>query len=356
MHGGRQIRARRRLTQGPRIRHRDRRGGHALRRRAGNGRSRSGRDRVRELSHLRRATRLPGRSTRDGVGLWRTTRQHVSRRFRDDGGLLRAVEARNQADLLLHAADFVPGQPQAVGGAQAPFAVVFLQLLGRKHVLAHRHHVLVFLRPIEIRVDRHGAVHHDRLVAFRFVEHHAAREAARRTAPRRVEHGVGPHGDHPGRRLGPGLEQLLPRRRTCRGAIDHKRSEKQQRRDAGFQPVQPPPRAPASPTSPKRPRGTSRRRDAGSAAPRRAALHGPERSELRCPSRALQAGGCVARKGSPRVGRCVDHGWSGPSAGPTSGSGAGVGTASGGFAAFGPGTTSITPSAGRPMPCGSTSG
>lgn len=123
-------------------------------------------------------------------------RQRPTRVVRHDhlsGGRLKADD---QVNLLLGAADLVPGQKKAVGVTQVRFTVVQRQLFGGKDVFSFRHAMGRIASIVLESVDGHRAVNFDRVLVLFRVEHDATAETALAGLSDLMAHRVGPHANH----------------------------------------------------------------------------------------------------------------------------------------------------------------
>lgn len=133
-------------------------------------------------------------------GFGRFAGQDVDRLFAHHDLPAAGREDRQQADRLADAAHLVPGNPNAVGGAQLGGREVLGELLRRKNELAAgRLGWLAILRIIvaiddQLALDGHGLV-------LRVVEVQPPAESASWPLARLGVHGLGPDGDHPHRKF-----------------------------------------------------------------------------------------------------------------------------------------------------------
>lgn len=123
-------------------------------------------------------------------------RQDLGVDLRSDDVALFRLEACHEADLALQAADFVPGDPDAVGMPDLRLAVVFGQLFFGEDVLA----IGGAARAVAVGVVE--GEHHqlafdlDRFVGTSLVKHDAAAKAAHGGLARSVQDRVGPNRHH----------------------------------------------------------------------------------------------------------------------------------------------------------------
>ncbi|MBX9789877.1 MAG: hypothetical protein K2Y37_13250 [Pirellulales bacterium] len=122
------------------------------------------------------------------------SRQKLFGRLRCDHPPLQRLEAADQRDRALRAADFVPGNPEAVRVSQPALAVVIVELFGGEDEFAVGGGLrFVRIIGVVVRVDREAAGHGDRRLMELIVEHHPRAEATHAGQPRLVHHRVGPH-------------------------------------------------------------------------------------------------------------------------------------------------------------------
>ncbi len=106
------------------------------------------------------------------------------------------LESNDHADLFSHASHVVPREKEVVGVSHFRLAIVDVQLIGSKHVLARRPWI-GRLSPLFIeRIDDQIPIDLHRSVAFILIEHQAAAKAASWRLALRVTDRVDPDGDH----------------------------------------------------------------------------------------------------------------------------------------------------------------
>jgi hypothetical protein len=118
----------------------------------------------------------------------------------DQFGSVGADKPRNQRDLAVRAADFLPGDPYAVRGPDARLAVMRRQLIGCDDVFTVRDFtaggVGIGVGVVPGVDDNRAIDFHRSLLAVPIKDDPASKAAhSRMIGPR--EHGVGPHGNQP---------------------------------------------------------------------------------------------------------------------------------------------------------------
>ena len=110
-------------------------------------------------------------------------------------------ESGNQTDLPLASAEFVPGQPEAVGRTQRRFALVFGYQFCREHEFLFRRWIVGIRVFIVERVDGQAAVDQDRILLLIRVEHQTATKSSYGRFAWLVQRRVRPHGSNAFRSL-----------------------------------------------------------------------------------------------------------------------------------------------------------
>lgn len=121
-------------------------------------------------------------------------RQRLLARFADHQRRAVGNEARDQRNLLLGAAQFVPGDEHAIRGSQLGFAVVLLELLRGKHELARRARVGRATPRLVEGIDLERSLDLDRVPLLILMEEQASAEPAHRHPAGLIHRGVRPNG------------------------------------------------------------------------------------------------------------------------------------------------------------------
>ena len=111
-------------------------------------------------------------------------------------GTALGLEPHNQADVLLLAAQLIPFHEEIVRVPNRRLAVVVLQLVRLKHILACRSRVARLAIVLVEGIDYEVAVDLDRLFFALLIEHEPAAKTAHRRLVLRVADRVDPEGDH----------------------------------------------------------------------------------------------------------------------------------------------------------------